>query len=185
VSVSVLDRLLLRVQTDVSPEELQRMIDEALVAVEDFWGPPADSSNPITVTLPGGGRILDIGRPIDTAYSVAIQERYPYGYWFTGDVPVTLTSTDYRILNKGRTIERLPTGTNGAQRWGQEVAVSYVPVNDVDQRQEVAIKLVQLSLSYQAVNSKSIGDVNESYLDYQGERDKLLASLAPRKFSIA
>jgi hypothetical protein len=183
---TVLERVQRRVETDLPSEELQDMVDEALVAIEDRYGPPADSTRPITVTLLGGGRrILDLSRPVDTAWPVIVQERYQWDWWFAGETVTNLASTEYRILNGGRTIERLGSGLNGGRVWGREVAITYVPVNDADARQEVAIKLVIASIQYQALNSESVGDSNQSYVSYSQERESLLGSLAQRKFFVA
>jgi hypothetical protein len=185
--VAIIDRVLERIETDVAPEELQNLIDEALTAIEDRWGPPADDTNPIVVTKPGGSRVLSLARPIDAAKAVTIVETmnwYGPGYGASTQAQ-TLAAGDYRIWHNGRTLERLGSGTHAAWRWGHPTTISYVPVNDGDQRQEVAIKLVQLSLQYKGLISYSSGDVNVSYNGstgtlYTQERENLLRSLAPR-----
>jgi hypothetical protein len=184
LAATVLERVLRRVETDLDPEEVQDMVDEALVAIEDLYGPPADPGNPITVYRRGGGRIIDPGRPIDVAQAVAITETAAWDWWWGGATSVVLAPTDYRITNRGRTIERLHTGAYPRWSWGRDVTITYTPVNDADARQETTIKLVLLNIQYQGLNSQSAGDVSQSFVNYQQERDRLLGALSPRKLSI-
>jgi hypothetical protein len=187
--VTLLDRVKERTDSDLGDPELQRLVDEALKTVLDRFGPNADTSSPITVMLEGRRRMLDLARPIDLVQPVTIVESVKWGelaldddWSFAGEDTTTLTSTDWRAWHEGRSLERLPTGPNSRWLWGSRVVITYVPQNDGNARQEVIIKLVQLDLNYGGgLNSQSIGDTSLNFLDYDGERERLLRSLAPRK----
>ena len=184
--MALLDRVQARVETDLDPEELQRLIDEALSEIEDRFGPIADPANPITVTRDGDRRRLDLARPIDADHDIEVAEHV--SSWGTGETTTELAADDFRLRNGGRTLERLATGTNARTRWGTRVDVTYVPVNDGNQRQEVTIKLVQLAVEYEGVAIRRVGDTATTHtsgaaagnLIYGQEREKLLQSLAPR-----
>lgn len=160
------------------------MIDEANGEIVARWGPHANPISPITVTVDGRRRYLDLPRPIDTTQTVTIIETrrwYDGWYGFGGADAVTLAVSDYIVSNGGRTLERLNSGTNPWWRWGTTVQITYVPVADGNQRQEVIIKLVQLAVAFDGNSSTRVGDVTESKFSYQAQRDKLLNSLKPRK----
>jgi hypothetical protein len=173
--VTLLERVKERVETDLSDPELQRMIDEALIEIIQRYGPHADSTKPITVLLPGGFPSLFPLRPVDETNTVEIVESI-------GTTETTLASNDYRAWHGGRRLERLATGNNPAARWGDSVRITYTPANDGNQREEVAIKLVDLSLSYRGlIKGDRVGDTTESLTSesFVRERDALLASLSP------
>jgi hypothetical protein len=184
--MSLIDRVKKRVPTDLDDVELQLMVDEALEAIINRWGPNPDPAHPITMTVIGWGAIIDVGRPIDTSQPIVIVETVPWDWWWGGITTVTLTSSDYAIRHNGRTLERLSTGPNPNYRraWGRQVTITYTPVSDANARQEAVIKLVMLGVQYQGLNSSSIGDVNQSYLSYAQEREQILASLVPRKLFV-
>lgn len=176
--MAIIDRVKKRVETDLDDTELQLMIDEANQDVIAKFGPHADPSNPITVHLEGRRKKIVLSRPIDITQSVVIKELFvEYGL---GPTPYTIEALDYRIWPNGLVLERLITGPNAWSHWADQVEVTYVPVNDGDQREEVIIKLVILSLQYEGVSDSTVGDISENNLDYNAERGKLLNSLAPR-----
>lgn len=184
--MALIDRVQARIETDLTADELQRLVDEALAAIEERWGPVSDPAAPLIVTLEGSRHKLDIVRPIDAAQAIAVVEFVGTAY---GETQTTLAASDYRVTNGGRTLERLHTGTNPRSRWGHRVNVTYVPVNDGNQRQEVVVKLVQLAVEYEGVASRRVGDTQTSHtagaqaggLIYTQERERLIASLSPRK----
>jgi hypothetical protein len=123
----------------------------------------------------------------------------PYSGYFNPLWPVgvtekatTLDDTDYRVWNAGRGLQRLPTGPNNRLYWGPMIEVTFVPVNDQAQRDEVAIKLVILAVQYQGVIEQRVGDVQTVHgirstgsggagpLVYSDERDRLIGTLMPR-----
>lgn len=185
--MTLLDRVQARIETDLDPDELQRLIDEADQEIIERFGPHADPDDPITVTVDGRRRKLDLARPADEAEGLAVTEHLTA--WGLGDQATTLAADDWRLANGGRTVERLASGSNARSRWGDRVEVTYVPHDDANQRQEVIVKLVQLAVEYRGVASERVGDTTTSYtsgalaggLVYSAEREKLLGSLAPRK----
>jgi len=172
--MSMLDRVKERIETDLSDDELTLMLNEANQDVINRYGPHADPDAPITVTVDASRRrALDIVRPIDTAYPVVITES-------VHDELELLADGDYRVLNGGRTLQRIG-GAFGNGQWGDLVDVAYVPVADGNQRQEVIIGLVQLEAERRGVKSHKAGDLSVEAVDYVGERERLLQSLAPRR----
>jgi hypothetical protein len=185
--MALLDRVRERVETDLSDGELQAMIDAAAAEIEARHGPVAG----ITVhlgddrDLAGHRRFLHPARPVDAAKAVTVVEIEPAD---TGDAAneTQLAADDFRLLHGGRVIERLIDGTNGRLYWAPLVRLAYTPVSDQKQRDEVAIKLVQLDLTYRGLDkSERAGDwqragsvTADAFTD---ERDALLASLAPRR----
>jgi hypothetical protein len=184
-----------RFETDLADTALQSLIDEATSEITNRFGPYRDESNPITVTLHGRRRRrIDLLRPLDEtqADSIIITEyHHPWGW---GETDLTLAADDYRVWWHGRTLQRLWTGTNPRRHWGERVDVTYVPVDDTLQRDEVAVKLVILGLNYQGVIDLKVGDVQTTYgqrsagqnpgqspLFYNVERDNLLKTLQPRR----
>lgn len=171
----LLDRIRARIETDLSDVELQAMADQATAEIERRYGAVAA----ITVSLAGGGEVLQLTRPMDTALSKTVVEILVAGHG-GADSRQTLAADDYRVLHGGRTLQRLADGTNGRSCWAPEVEISYTPVSDSRQREEVTIKLVQLDLNWRGLTSERAGDWQAAYPDVAAEREKLLASLAPR-----
>lgn len=185
--MALLDRCRERIETDLSDAELLRIIDEANSEIILRFGPHADPSRPINITVRGQARYLDLARPIDITQTVLVVEaaqwwETEYEWWtFGGEDSVTLGSTDYRVLNGGRTLERLASGANPRVWWGRTVLITYTPVTDGNQRQEAIIKLVQLAVQFDGTSNLRVGDYSQANLSYQGQRDQILQGLAPRK----
>jgi hypothetical protein len=180
--MALLDRVKERVEQDLSDGELEALIGEAQAAIEARYGLPAGA--PITVTLEGHRKRLDLARPAEQAEAIAVTE------YLSDNTPTVLASNDFRVWNGGRTLQRLRTGTHPRFRWPSRVDVEYVPVDDTAQRDEVTIKLVQLAVEYEGVAERTVGDVRTVHhrstagagtaTGYTEERDRLLASLEPR-----
>lgn len=183
--MSLRDRVRARVETDQLDPELDALIAEAQSAVRRKFGPDRSTATPlvpITVKDSRGGRIIDLVRPLDEAVTnpAPVVTEYSQGF-ITGDSQILVKDTDYRILNGGCTLERLHEGWYHRRvSFGRLVTVAYVPVNDQAERDEVVIKLVIAALKYEAVQAVKVGDVSTTHSDYQRERERLLASLAPR-----
>jgi len=176
--MAIIDRVKKRTETDLDDVELQLVIDEVNQDVINRYGPHSDPANPVSEMYYGYKKRIVVDRPIDTSQPIVVVEWYDS----TEVSAVTMNANDYRMINT-MTLERRADGPNGSWLWNNRVKVTYTPVNDGDQREEVIIKLVILSIQYEAVKSKMIGGphgVNETNLDYQLERDTLMASLAPR-----
>lgn len=175
--MGLLERIQHRVETDVVPDELEALIAEAQDEIAATHG-PVRSVTPITVDLRGGGTSLDITRPIDTAEDVEVIE---YDSLEATADDTTLSATDFRIVNGGRTIERVNGGPNSGVLWAPRVTVAYIPVDDTAKRDEVTIKLVMLALDYNSGRRYDrIGDASAGYADYQTDRSRLIASLSHR-----
>lgn len=166
-----------RVEHDLIDSEIALMIAEAQATITDRYGPPANPASPITVTVDGSRRRLDLVRPIDVAQAVTVSERV-YGW---SSAPAAVLSTDYIVRNGGRTLDRITTSTSWRGEWGAHVTVTYTPVDDSVQRDEVTIGLVQLGIDRLGVKRREAGDVKTEAADYEALRNALLLSLAPRR----
>lgn len=201
---TLLTRLQARFETDIDPDELQRILDEANLEVVRRFGPHADPANPITIQFQGGSQTLDMLRPIAmNADGTPVSDLVVTEFWRSlpfGDPQQTvLTDADYRIWFDGRTLERIYSGPNnwGSIAWGRDpdpasrfgwggsagwVTVTYVPVNDGDQREEVILKLAILDLLYNPKVQERVGrEIDEQPTVYSEERERLLAMLQPRR----
>ena len=176
----ILDRVKKRIETDLDDTELQLLIDEANQEVINRFGPHANPSAPITEILDGHRKRLVLTRPVDTSQDIVVKEYYSYSAIESDFLTATtLADDDYQVISP-YVLERRADGTNSAFRWGVRVEVTYTPVNDGDQREEVIIKLVQLSIEYDGVLNRTVGDVSANNLDYRKERENLFMGLAPR-----
>lgn len=187
--MALLDRVNLRVEHDLDDAEVQLLVDEANLAIVDRFGPHANPSAPITVQLDSDGRrTLDLIRPIDTTHPVVVVDTPRWD----PDGAVTLVDADYQISNGGRTLVRrgwpgatsssgITLDRDGRRAFGDSVSITYVPVDDGNQRQEVIIGLVQLAIERRGVKRRKAGDLETDSSDYTAEREKLLASLSPRR----
>ena len=144
------------------------MIDEVEAEIERRFG--AEGS--IIVYLDGDRKYLSLIRESDTISAIV-------EIIFTTDT--TLSSDDYRILDGGRTLERLPDGTNGRILWGKLVKITYVPASKAKEREEVVIKVVQLGAEYRGLKAEKSGDYSVTFADYKAERDSLIGGLTPRR----
>jgi hypothetical protein len=175
--MALIDRVKERFSPQVDDVELQHLIDEATSEIDLRYGTVA--TEPITVTFAGGSSSLFPAHPIDISEDVEIVEIDVL------DAETTLDPTDFRLWNNGRRIERLSTGPNGASRWSELVEITYMPEGNARQRDEVAIKLVKLSLDYEGVTRDSIDGYSATYSDFTRERERLLSSLATSTVRLA
>ena len=180
--MALLDRVKERIETDLSDGELQAMIDEAVAEIERRFGPNAQ----ITVhlgedrTLAADRRFLTLARPLDTGQAATAVEIEPPGAGDAG-ARTTLDAADWRVLHGGRTIERLSDGPNGRRFWAPLVELTYTPVSDALQRDEVAIQVAQLEIQARGLDSERAGDWQAAYPDLAQKRETLIAGLAPRR----
>lgn len=197
--MALLDRVKERIETDLSDGELSNLITEAQAEITRVCGPVADPAQPITVMRRGLRAFIWLARPLDQAHPVTITETTPE--WPIGTMPpypaislpdpVVLDDNDWRAWGTGRSLQRLATGTHPHTLWAPSIEVSYVPLDDTPQRDEITIKLVQLSLEYEGVLERRVGDTQTvhgirstgsgggSPLVYADERDRLINSLLP------
>lgn len=181
--MALLDRLLERVESDLTPPELEAILAEAQEEIRSRFGPDrstADPLVPITVEMVGGAVFLDLARPLDAAEDAVVTEHD--GHESTATTSVLVVDEDYRVLNGGRTLRRIAGGDYSRNEWASRVTLAYVPVDDQPARDEVALKLALLAIDYQGGRRYDrVGDSSTGYADYQTDRERHLASLAPRK----
>ena len=156
------------VETDLGDDALTRLIDDAVAAIARRHG---DAASVTKTFLPGFDATLYCDPPIGSLTSITESD---------GDTETVLSADDTRLLYGGRHIERLATGTHPADRWASRVTVAYVPVDDSARRDRVTIDLVRLALQYSALQSEGAGDYRATHLDYQRERDRLIAEVGPK-----
>lgn len=180
--MALLDRVKARVETDLSDSELQAIIDANVAEIERRFGAIAEFSHIAEGDrdVLGQGRLLTIPRPIDTGQPITVVETA------CDDSETTLDAGDYRVLHGGRSLERLRSGPNARDEWASLVTVTYTPVSDQAERDEVTIALVQLDLSYRGLDKQeSAGDYSRAGSvtadAYPAEREALLQRLAPRR----
>jgi len=157
------------VETDLSDGALQRILDSEEAEIVGRYGAHATASE----MLAGDHKpLLILAR--DAASITAITET-------VADVDTALAADDYRLWPGGR-LERLSDGTHPASTWGDRVAVTYVPADQVAQRSLVLVNLCKLALEYRGLKSEAIGsgDYQMTAQEYNAERNRLLGSLAPR-----
>lgn len=175
--MAILDQVRARVETDLLDPDLVALITDAQNEIRSRFGPDR-SEDPLVVTVDGGEILVDLQRPLDEAEDFAVVEYV--GSAFSGGTTTTLDPSDFRVLHRGRILQRLGTGPNSRTYWGDRVTITYQPVDDQAQRDEVVIKLVKLALEYEGLATLRAGDVSAQPLDYRRERERLLSTLAPR-----
>ena len=156
------------VDTDLDDASLGRYLDDSESKIVELYGAAATH----TETHDGETRSLFLSRPI-TSITTVVET--------ISDISTTLASDDYRVIGS-RELRRLQAGTNGRRRWGDDVAITYVPVSDANQRTRVQVDLVKLAIAYNAVKGQMSfgGGVGvQSLMDYEKERNALLGSLNP------
>lgn len=95
-----------------------------------------------------------------------------------GDVDsLLLASSDYRLRENGRQIDRLSDGVNSRSVWGDTVNIVFVPKDDKIRRKRVTVDLVRLAINYNAAKSERSGDFNMTSVDYERERSRLIGRL--------
>lgn len=165
--MDLLERVRERTQSELSDGELQELIDEAQGEIERRYGTVDDDGN-VAESFSGGYSSLFLTRPATEIVSVTEND---------GDSDTVLVAEDYRLHQTGRRVERLTSGVNPGSKWADSVGITYKPVDDQKQRDEVIIKLVKLSLEYEGVKAEGADGYRTDQLDFQAERNKLLASL--------
>lgn len=182
---ALLDRVRLRVETDLPDGELLDMIDAIAAELDARFGP----AGAITVTLGDlndpasrSNRTLRLIRAADAAMPITITEIAPGNTGNAADETL-LAAGDFRVLHGGRTLQRLTGGPNARAHWAPLVKVTYTPVGLVAARAEVTIKLIQLDLSYRgALRSERAGDYQFTLSgDMAADRETILKTLDDRR----
>ena len=166
--MTTLTRVQERIETDLTGAELQSMIDEITAEIEGRFGVVGS----IIVFLDGDRKYLSLTRPYSS--TITIVE-------ILGTDETTLSADDFRILDGGRTLERLGDGTNGRLLWERLVKVTYTPASKAEEREEVVIQVVQLGVEFRGLKTEKSGDYSVTFADYKAARDTLIGSLTPRR----
>lgn len=169
-----------RTESDLGDPEFQAVVAQALEDVRARYGPEAAE---MTVRMDGYPRTsLLLTRAIDEAQTVTVVEFNRADIEFVGGTPegTPVDPAELEILHGGQTLRRL-NASGRLRKWAGQVEVTYTPKLDQERRNELVIKLVQLTLQYEGLSSVRVGDTSDNKLDYSQERDKLLRSLQPRR----
>ena len=158
------------VETGLVSAALQNIMNEAEQDLDQRHG-EYDSQ---VDDLEGGLEDIWTTRPISAITSVIET---------VGTTDTTLATDDY-VQRHGTQLERLDTGTNARQRWGDRVKVTYTPVDTKNRRIMVFIRLIKLSIEYSGLDSSKDGDFSSKTLTYDQEREKILSALDRKGFFI-
>lgn len=163
-------------ETTLSDESLQTLLDAAELDIIATAGPLGSFAD----RRRGGGLYLWLSRLAGTITSVVERWGDPLGL-----TSVTLDTTDWTLLPDGYTLRREWSSTHPADRWADDVIVTYTPLDDTEARKRVQVGLVKLELARNpGLVSQTIGDWSETYqassavAGYAVERAVLLASLS-------
>ena len=151
------------VNTTMSNDDLQEVIDRIEAQIVEKIGLPQDNDHTveITKTLRGGNDSLFLPTEIHSITSIVEDD-------------VELEADEYRVWGAG-VIEHLPINSN----WGSVCVVTYKPADDRSKRQQVIIDLVRLVIERTALKSESIAG-EYSYTapdDWDAEFRKVLRRL--------
>jgi len=183
--MALIDRVKERTVSDLSDAELEAM----LAGIAEEFDARFGAAGPVSVELgdlsdPDSRRrrSLRMTRPIDTNAALTIVEVDPGN---SGDASETLLAAgDYAVRHGGRTLQRLTGGPNGASYWAPLVRVTYTPLGEQAARDEAAIRLIQLDISYRGlIKSERAGDYQwaASGVSYADEREGIFDGIAARR----
>lgn len=180
----LLDRVRLRVPTDLPDSELLDMIGNIGLELDGRFGVTGAIEVDLGDPLNPGDRLvstLRLLRPADTAQPITIKEIDP-GNTGLAEHETVLTAADFRVLHGGRTLQRLTGGPNARTHWAPLVRVLYTPTGLAAAREEVTIKLIHLDLSYRgALRSEKAGDYAVTLSgDMAADREAILRTLQDR-----
>lgn len=183
--MALLDRIKLRVPTDLPDAEITAMITAITAELDARFG----AAGALTVELgdpldPASCLVqtLRLVRPADIAQPITVTEIDPGNTGNAADETI-LAASDFRVLHGGRTLQRLTGGANPRTHWAPLVRVAYTPVGLVAARDEVTIKLIALDLSYRgALRSERAGDYQFTLSgDMAADREAILRTLEDRR----
>lgn len=182
---ALLDRVRLRVPTDLPDSELLSMIDDIAADLDQRFGAAGVVTTELGDPLNPGDRLLTtlrLTRPADTAQPITVTEVDP-GNTGLASHETVLTEDDFRVLHGGRTLQRLTGGPNARTHWAPLVRVQYTPIGLIAARAEVTIKLIALDLSYRgALRSERAGDYQFTLSgDMAKDREAILQTLEDRR----
>lgn len=183
--MDLIGRVRTRSNSDLPDEELQAMIDGIVAEMDARFGPAGevtielgDLNDPVSRFM----RTLRLIRPLDPAQAVTIVESDPADNGLAGN-DITLEPADYRVLNGGRTLQRLQGGPNGRCYWAPLVTITYSPLGEQAARDEAVIKLIQLDSSYRGgLKSERAGDYQFTLTgDINADREAIFEGLSQRR----
>jgi hypothetical protein len=183
--MALLDRVKERTGSDLSDSELTSMITAITEELDARFGAAGETTVELGDPTDPSSRFLRslrLVRPADTGETITITERDP-GNTGNATDETTLAADDFRVLNGGRTLQRLNGGTNPRDFWAPLVSVTYTPTGQAAQREEVVIKLIQLDLSYRGgLRSEKAGDYAFTLSgDQMADREAILQTLEDRR----
>lgn len=158
------------VETGLADAAVQTLMDAAEEAIDARHGALASQVD----DLPGGLKSVWTTRPIGTITSVIES---------VGTDDTTLVAADYKKRHDTQ-LDRLDTGSNSRQRWGDRVKVTYAPRSDEEQRNIVFIGLIKLAVEYTGLDNSKDGDFSSKGLNYADERERLLSTLDEKGFFV-
>lgn len=167
------DALRGHIETGLGDDELGLLLDAAYEAIDLTVG-PADSVSELLSA--GSGDLLMLSRAAASITSVT-------------ECDVELEADDYALVGD-QVLRRVATGPNPRRAWTGRVEIAYVPVDDANERDRVAIGLVNLDLNYDpGLTAERLGDHTITYRSgggttdsYAVEREELLATLTRTGF---
>ena len=151
------------INTSLSDEALQGVIDRVEAEITARIGPPQDDQLSVTITKTLNGEGENLFFPTELSSVVSVVED-----------GVTLTSDEYRIWSAG-VLERQPCSAH----WGRRCVVTYKPADDRPRRTGAIIDLVRIDLNRTAMKSESIaGEYSYSAPDnWEKERNRIFKRL--------
>ena len=164
------DEVRQHVETDLSDEALQRLIDDVYSDITDRYGDDASQVDWLDGRDQEG---LWLTRKASSITEVVEIE---------GTTETTLAADDYR-QEGDFLLKRRSDGTNAASRWSSRVKVTYVPEPDA-RRQVVAIDLVKHELARTGKSSEKAGDYSAT-ANPERDRRKILRRLDSKRRMVA
>ncbi len=154
------------VQTGLTDANLQVIIDRIEAEIVRLFGAHyTNGAGTITETVAGEGLMnLYLRRPLTSVSSVVEDdEALTQGH-----------DEDYYAYPAQGRIERRPSGT----KWGELIAVTYVPADDNALRRDVIIDLLRQALSRTALKSESVaGEYSYTAEDWELARAEIIRRL--------
>ena len=151
------------VETDLSDEALERLVDSADAEIIRAFGPHDGEQSALVA---GRGYRIWLPRPADS-----ISEIVEWGGWETPGDADPVFADKYSLEHGGRTIFRTdaPFMTN--------VQITYTPIADNPRRTQALIDLVKLEIQYRGLNTERVGSYSVTYMDHDKERQRILTRL--------
>lgn len=166
------DELRGHVETDLDDTSLGLLLDAAYEAIDNYAGTGGTEEYPATVTevITTSGDLLMLSRRASAILSVVENASYR----------TDLETDDYELIGD-QMVRRVRDGTNSATVWRGRIEITYTAFADENQRDRVAIGLVELDVNVSpGMQSERLGEWSETHeqtTSYAKARDALLSSL--------